>query len=66
MAYLRLFGPATPGDVAGFLGSSAGELRRVWPADALPRCGPTSSNSGECWPTRARCWSTARSLAPGG
>ncbi|GAB3944122.1 crosslink repair DNA glycosylase YcaQ family protein [Micromonospora vulcania] len=29
--YLRLLGPATPADAAGFLGSSATELRRVWP-----------------------------------
>ncbi|MGR6321702.1 crosslink repair DNA glycosylase YcaQ family protein [Micromonospora soli] len=35
LAYLRLSGPATPGDAAGFLGASATELRRVWPADAL-------------------------------
>ncbi|WP_328419655.1 winged helix DNA-binding domain-containing protein [Micromonospora sp. NBC_00389] len=30
--YLRLLGPATPADAAGFLGSTATELRRVWPA----------------------------------
>ena len=31
LAYLRLHGPATVGDVAGFLGTTATELRRVWP-----------------------------------
>ncbi|MCW3815629.1 winged helix DNA-binding domain-containing protein [Micromonospora sp. DR5-3] len=35
LAYLRLLGPATVGDAAGFLGASATELRRVWPRDAL-------------------------------
>ncbi|MBM0231819.1 winged helix DNA-binding domain-containing protein [Micromonospora sp. STR1_7] len=30
--YLRLLGPATPAAAAGFLGTSATELRRVWPA----------------------------------
>ncbi|MEH1167494.1 crosslink repair DNA glycosylase YcaQ family protein [Micromonospora sp. CPCC 205539] len=30
--YLRLLGPATPADAAGFLGTSAKELRQVWPA----------------------------------
>ncbi|MET8462116.1 winged helix DNA-binding domain-containing protein [Micromonospora zamorensis] len=29
--YLRLLGPATPADAAGFLGSSTTELRRAWP-----------------------------------
>ncbi|MET8121747.1 crosslink repair DNA glycosylase YcaQ family protein [Micromonospora sp. NPDC005189] len=32
MTYLRLLGPATPADAAGFLGTSTTELRRVWPA----------------------------------
>ncbi|MCO1599124.1 winged helix DNA-binding domain-containing protein [Micromonospora sp. RHAY321] len=30
--YLRLLGPATPADAAGFLGCAVTELRRVWPA----------------------------------
>ncbi|MET7878720.1 crosslink repair DNA glycosylase YcaQ family protein [Micromonospora profundi] len=30
--HLRLLGPATVGDAAGFLGSSARELRQAWPA----------------------------------
>ncbi|MFF0369777.1 DNA glycosylase AlkZ-like family protein [Micromonospora sp. NPDC005087] len=30
--YLRLLGPAAPADAAGFLGTAAAELRRVWPA----------------------------------
>ncbi|WP_319461767.1 DNA glycosylase AlkZ-like family protein [Micromonospora sp. RTP1Z1] len=34
LAYQRLLGPATVGDVAAFLGTSTTELRRVWPADA--------------------------------
>ncbi|RLP89484.1 winged helix DNA-binding domain-containing protein [Micromonospora sp. BL4] len=30
--YLRLLGPATPADAAGFLGTTATELRQVWPS----------------------------------
>ncbi len=35
-AHLRLLGPATPADVAGFLDSTAGEVKQHWPADAVP------------------------------
>jgi hypothetical protein len=31
--YLRLLGPAGPGEVAKYLGSATTEIRRVWPAD---------------------------------
>lgn len=31
--YLRLLGPATPLEVAKYLGSSTAELKRVWPGD---------------------------------
>jgi hypothetical protein len=31
--YLRLLGPATPAEVAKYLGSSTTEIKRVWPAD---------------------------------
>ncbi|MEU4239596.1 crosslink repair DNA glycosylase YcaQ family protein [Actinoplanes sp. NPDC026619] len=30
--YLRFLGPATPAEVAKYLGSSAAEMKRVWPA----------------------------------
>jgi hypothetical protein len=33
--YLRLLGPATPGDVAGYLGTRAKELTTVWPDDLV-------------------------------
>ena len=32
--YLRFLGPATPGDVAGFLDTSVAEVKAHWPADA--------------------------------
>ncbi|MEH0842856.1 crosslink repair DNA glycosylase YcaQ family protein [Micromonospora sp. CPCC 205711] len=35
LACLRLLGPATVADIAGFLGTSPTELRTVWPADRL-------------------------------
>jgi hypothetical protein len=31
--YLRLLGPATPVEVAKYLGSSTAEMKKVWPAD---------------------------------
>lgn len=34
-AYLRLLGPATPKDVAGYLDSSVREVKGRWPADAV-------------------------------
>lgn len=34
-AHLRLLGPATPADVAGFLDSPVAEVKRHWPADAV-------------------------------
>jgi hypothetical protein len=33
--YLRLLGPATDTEVAGFIGAKRAELRRVWPADLV-------------------------------
>jgi len=34
-AYLRLLGPATPKDVAGYLDSTVKEVKARWPADAV-------------------------------
>lgn len=34
-AYLRLLGPATPGDVAGYLGARAADVRARWPDDLV-------------------------------
>jgi hypothetical protein len=34
-AYLRLLGPATPRDVAGYLDSAVREVKGRWPADAV-------------------------------
>jgi hypothetical protein len=33
--YLRFLGPATPNDVAAFLDSPVGEIKKHWPEDAL-------------------------------
>jgi hypothetical protein len=33
--YLRLLGPATPAEVAKYLGSAAAEMKKVWPADLV-------------------------------
>ena len=35
-AYLRLLGPATPRHVAAYLDSPVAEVKRHWPADAVP------------------------------
>lgn len=35
-AYLRLFGPATPAEVAGFLDTTAAVVKQRWPEDAEP------------------------------
>jgi hypothetical protein len=35
-AYLRLLGPATPAEVAGFLDTTAAVVKRHWPDDAEP------------------------------
>lgn len=34
--YLRFLGPATPGDLAGFLDTSVAEVKAHWPEDAVP------------------------------
>jgi hypothetical protein len=35
LTYLRLLGPAGPGEVAKYLGTTATEMKKVWPATAL-------------------------------
>lgn len=35
LAYLRLLGPATPGDVAGYLDARRADIEQVWPAKKL-------------------------------
>lgn len=35
LTYLRFFGPATPAEVAKYLGSTTAEMKSVWPADRL-------------------------------
>jgi hypothetical protein len=35
VTYLRFHGPATPGEVAKYLGSTATVIKKVWPADSL-------------------------------
>jgi hypothetical protein len=63
-AHLRLFGPATPKQVAGYLDSTVAEVKRHWPADAEP----VDVGDEQRWvlagtqpPERAR---TTRLLAP--
>ena len=34
--YLRLFGPATPQQVAGYVDAPVSDVKRHWPADAVP------------------------------
>ncbi|MEU7868572.1 winged helix DNA-binding domain-containing protein [Dactylosporangium sp. NPDC049140] len=35
-AYLRILGPATPGDVAKYLGTTVTALKPIWPSDLAP------------------------------
>ena len=63
-AYLRLFGPATPKQVAGYLDSTVAEVTRHWPADAEPVAVEGDQRSvlpGTEPPARPR---TTRLLAP--
>lgn len=44
-AYLRLHGPATPADAAGYLGTTGTHLRAVWPDDVVQ----VSVDGRRCW-----------------
>lgn len=44
-AYLRLFGPATPREVGAYLGTTGGQVRKVWPADLAE----VSFDGRRCW-----------------
>ena len=48
-AYLHLYGPATPGDVKTFLGSTLAAVTTYWPADAVPVGVATSGATRRAW-----------------